>query len=84
MRYIMKSIVTGGSGFIGSHIVDELVKRGHEVCVIDNESSVVHNHFYYNGIKFASLDIVKSLKVNRWEEKDKIDVELINSVLSYA
>ena len=42
------------------------------------------NHFYYNGIKFASLDIVKSLKVNRWEEKDKIDVELINSVLSYA
>jgi UDP-glucose 4-epimerase len=44
----MKSIVTGGAGFIGSHIVDALVQRGHEVIVIDNESSTVHNSFYYN------------------------------------
>lgn len=32
----MKSIVTGGAGFIGSHIVDALVGRGDEVHVIDN------------------------------------------------
>lgn len=44
----MKSIVTGGSGFIGSHIVDKLIELGHEVIVIDNESSTVHNNFYYN------------------------------------
>jgi UDP-glucose 4-epimerase len=31
----MKSIVTGGSGFIGSHIVDRLVDIGHEVVVLD-------------------------------------------------
>jgi UDP-glucose 4-epimerase len=41
----MKSIVTGGSGFIGSHIVDKLIELGHEVIVIDNESSEVHEHF---------------------------------------
>lgn len=44
----MKSLVTGGSGFIGSHIVDALINLGHEVVVIDNESSTVHDNFYYN------------------------------------
>ncbi len=32
----MKSLVTGGCGFIGSHIVDRLLNEGHEVIVIDN------------------------------------------------
>ena len=29
-------LVTGGAGFIGSHLTEELVRRGHEVCVVDN------------------------------------------------
>jgi len=32
----MKSIVTGGAGFIGSHLCEKLVKAGHEVLVLDN------------------------------------------------
>jgi len=44
----MKCIVTGGAGFIGSHIVDSLLVLGDEVIVIDNESSIVHEHFYWN------------------------------------
>ena len=35
----MKVIVTGGAGFIGSHIVDELLANGHTPFVIDNLSS---------------------------------------------
>jgi UDP-glucose 4-epimerase len=43
-----KCIVTGGAGFIGSHIVDRLVKLGYEVIVIDNLSADCNDKFYYN------------------------------------
>lgn len=35
----MYSIVTGGAGFIGSHICEELNKQGHEVCSLDDYSA---------------------------------------------
>ena len=54
----MKCLVTGGAGFIGSHIVDKLIEKGHEVVVVDNESSEVHDHFYFNDkATYHKLDI---------------------------
>jgi UDP-glucose 4-epimerase len=44
----MKIIVTGGAGFIGSNLVDELVKLKHDVTVIDNESATSNDEFFYN------------------------------------
>ena len=37
-------LVTGGMGFVGSHLVDELVRRGHRVRIFDNLDPQVHPH----------------------------------------
>ncbi len=42
-----KSLVTGGAGFIGSHIVDELIKKDHIVTCIDNEFAN-NDSFFWN------------------------------------
>src|SRR5580765_2646971 len=36
VSFAMRILVTGGAGFIGSHIVDQYIAAGHEIAVVDN------------------------------------------------
>jgi UDP-glucose 4-epimerase len=45
---VKTSLVTGGFGFIGSHIVDELLNRGHRVIALDDKSAEENEKFYIN------------------------------------
>jgi len=52
----MKILVTGGAGFIGSHVVDLLIKNNHEVAIIDNLSSGKKENINYKA-KFYHEDL---------------------------
>lgn len=52
----MRVLVTGGAGFIGSHIVDRLILEGHEVVVVDNLSTGKRKNLNRNA-RFYKTDI---------------------------
>lgn len=58
----MVVLVTGGAGFIGSHLVDELVKQGHKIKIIDNLSTGRKEHLN-PGAEFFELDIREFEKI---------------------
>ena len=53
----MNILVTGGAGFIGSHIVNTYIEAGHHVTVIDNLSSGKLRHLNPK-VKFYEMDII--------------------------
>lgn len=66
-----KVLITGGAGFIGSHLADELLDKGYEVVVLDNLSEQVHGAggerpSYLNpGVELITGDVRDAQKVRQ-------------------
>lgn len=68
----MKVMVTGGAGFIGSHLVDRLIQEGHEAVVVDNLSTGKRKHVN-RAARFYKLD-VQSPRLERVFRKERPSV----------
>ena len=76
----MKILVTGGSGYIGSHTVLELLQAGHDVTVIDNLSNSceesllrVKNITGKNSLSFHELDVLNQNGLDKIFKAQKFD-----------
>jgi UDP-glucose 4-epimerase len=69
----MKILVTGGAGFIGSHVVDGYVEAGHDVLVVDDLSSGKRENLN-PAARFHHLDILdpKTAELIRDERPDVV------------
>ena len=63
----MNICVTGGAGFIGSHLVDRLIELGHNVLVIDNLSTGMRS-FVHESAQFIEIDVRDPKLVSIFEE----------------
>lgn len=63
----MNILVTGGAGFIGSHIVDEYLQLGHNITIVDNLSTGKSENLNPN-VKFIEMDIKDSSITKVFEE----------------
>ena len=65
----MRIVVTGGSGFIGSNLVDRLMREGHHVTVVDNlkggRKEFIAPHFSSKRFKFFEIDVRDTTKLEK-------------------
>ena len=65
----MKVLVTGGAGYVGSHTVDELVRQGHDVVVVD-DLSLGHRQAVHPEARLVELDLLEPAPIARLMERE--------------
>jgi len=77
LDYLHRGPTLEGHPSIDSH---NEYSKGRYTKTIDDIIYNPENHFYFNGLKYASVEVIKDLKEKRGEEKDKKDLELLNEL----
>ena len=68
-------LITGGAGFVGSHLAENLVNLGHNVTVIDNFSTGSKENIKFLNLQIINKDILELVDYGYFSDKiDKFDV----------
>jgi UDP-glucose 4-epimerase len=72
----MRILITGGAGFIGSHLVDKLIEQGNEVIVLDNLSTGrkenIEQHLNSSKFQFYQVNILTDKIDNYFKNIDEV------------
>ena len=73
----MRVLVTGGAGFIGSHLSERLLRDGHQVVILDQL-----NHYYSPALKLWNLDEVRKCGPVTFVQGDICDLRAVTNLMS--
>jgi len=78
MKTSMKAVVVGGAGYIGSHVVSDLIKAGHDVVVVDNLSTGKREHVHAQA-RFHLADITRPIELAKVfvAESERAPIDLV-------
>lgn len=71
----MKILLTGGAGFIGSHLAEQLLKRGETVIILDNLNS-----FYDPAIKMKNIEKIRKQNDLIFFQEDILNIEAVRKI----
>ena len=71
----MKIMITGGAGFIGSHLCDQFLKDKHQIVILTKNDSKLNNISHISGlVSIEKVDVTNFVKLGKSIEKNKPDI----------
>ncbi len=73
----MKVLITGGAGFIGSHLLESLIKKGYSVDCLDN-----FNDYYDPALKWQNIERIRHSRLFKLYNGDILDLSLLQDLFA--